>query len=185
MPGPGSSSGRALGMDLQVVQLRFNWVKIFLPLVQRASSTEVWCFLWYTSEQTARSPLVWDAMAIMWCHCDEGTENMAPKDPYSTHKFFAVYDDVIKWKHFPRYWPFVREIHRSLVNSPHKGQWLGALMLFFICAWINGWVNNREAGDLRRHCAHCDVTVMNWPVTNNGQRHTRIVPTEIGQHDSY
>ena len=32
------------------------------------------------------------------------------------------HDDVIKWKHFPRYWPFVRGIHRSPVNSPHKGQ---------------------------------------------------------------
>ena len=32
--------------------------------------------------------------------------------------------------------------------------------LFFICAWINRWVNNREAGELRRHCAHYDVTVM-------------------------
>ena len=57
------------------------------------------------------------------------------------------HDDVIKWKHFPRYWPFVRGIHRSPVNSPHKGQWRGALMFSLICAWINGWVNNREAGD--------------------------------------
>ena len=40
----------------------------------------------------------------------------------------------------------------SLVNSPHKGQWRGAL--------INGWVNNPEAGDLRHHCAHHNVTVM-------------------------
>ena len=30
------------------------------------------------------------------------------------------HDDVIKWKPFPRYWPFVRRIHRSPVNSPHK-----------------------------------------------------------------
>ena len=43
---------------------------------------------------------------------------------------------------------------------PHKGQWRGALMFSLICAWINGWVNNREAGDLRRHCAHYDITVM-------------------------
>ena len=70
------------------------------------------------------------------------------------------HDDVIKWKHFPRYWPFVRRIHRSPVNSPHKGQWRGALMFSLICARINGWVNNREAGDLRRHQAHCDVIVM-------------------------
>ena len=70
------------------------------------------------------------------------------------------HDDVIKWKHFPRYWPFVRGIHRSPVNSPHKGQWRGALMFYFICVWINSWVNNREAGDLRPYRAHYDVTVM-------------------------
>ena len=38
------------------------------------------------------------------------------------------HDDVIKWKHFPRYWPFVRGIHRWPVDSPHKGQWGGALI---------------------------------------------------------
>ena len=61
---------------------------------------------------------------------------------------------VIKWKHFPRHWPFVRGIHRSPVNAPHKGQWRGALMCSLICAWINGWIKNREAGDLRCHRAH-------------------------------
>ena len=70
------------------------------------------------------------------------------------------HDDVIKWKHFPRYWPFVRGIHRSPVNSQHKGQWRRALMFSLIWAWINGWVNNGEAGELRRHRAHYDVTVM-------------------------
>ena len=67
---------------------------------------------------------------------------------------------IIKWKHFPRYWPFVRGIHPSPVNSPHKGQWRGALMLSLISARISGWVNNGDAGDLRRHRAHYDVTVM-------------------------
>ena len=61
---------------------------------------------------------------------------------------------------FPRYWHFVRGIHRSRVNSPHKGQWRGALVFSLICAWTNGWANNRDAGDLRRHHAHYDVTVM-------------------------
>ena len=70
------------------------------------------------------------------------------------------HDDIIKWKHFPHYWPFVRGIHRSRVNSPHKGQWRGALMFCLICAWINSWVNNHKAGDLRCHLAHYDVTVM-------------------------
>ena len=70
------------------------------------------------------------------------------------------HDDVIKWKHFPRYWPFVRGIHRSPVNSSHKGQWREALMFSLICTWISGWVNTREAVDLRRNSAHDDVTVM-------------------------
>ena len=70
------------------------------------------------------------------------------------------HDDVIKWKHFPRNWPFVRGIHRPPVKSPHKGQWHRALMFSLICTRINGWVNNGEAGDLRRHRAHYDVTVM-------------------------
>ena len=68
--------------------------------------------------------------------------------------------DVIKWKHFQRYWPFVRGIYRSTVNSPHKGQRRGALMFSLICARINGWVNNGEAGELRRYRPHYDVTVM-------------------------
>ena len=73
---------------------------------------------------------------------------------------YAIHDDAIKWKHFPRYWPYVRGIHRSPVNSPHKGQWRGALMFSLICARINGWVNNREAGDLGHYRAHYDVIVM-------------------------
>ena len=48
------------------------------------------------------------------------------------------HDDVIKWKYFSRYWPFVRGIHRWPVNSPHKGQWRGALMLSLVCACIRG-----------------------------------------------
>ena len=77
--------------------------------------------------------------------------------------FGCVYfhnDDVIKWKHFPRYWPFVRGIHRWPVNSQHEGQWRGDLMYSLVCAWISRWVNNCEAGDLRRYRAHYDVIVM-------------------------
>ena len=68
-------------------------------------------------------------------------------------------DDVIKWKHFPRYWPFVWWIHRSPVNSPHKGQWCGALMLSLICvlnkrlskrSW--GWWYETPLRSLWRHC---------------------------------
>ena len=74
----------------------------------------------------------------------------------------SIHYDVKKWKHFPRYWPFVRRIHRSPVNFPHKGHWPGALMFSLICTQIKGWVNHGEGGDLRRHRAHYDVTVMQF-----------------------
>ena len=74
-----------------------------------------------------------------------------------------VHDDVIKWKHFPRYCSFVREIHRWLVNSPHKGQWRDALIFSLICSRTNGWVNNRDAVDLRHHRAHYNVIEMTSP----------------------
>ena len=56
--------------------------------------------------------------------------------------------------------PICVGIHRWPVISPHKGQRHGALMFSLICAWINVWVDNREVGDMRRHRAHYDVTVM-------------------------
>ena len=70
------------------------------------------------------------------------------------------HDDVIWWKHIPRYWPFVWGIHRSPVNSSHKGQWRGGSMFSLICAWTNGWANNGDAGNLRPYRAHYDVIVM-------------------------
>ena len=90
--------------------------------------------------------------AVITVHADV----LVPKDD----RLSASYDDVIKWKPLLRYWPFLRGIHRSPVNSPNKGQWRGALMFSLICAWINDWINNWEAGDLKRHHAHYDVIVM-------------------------
>ena len=46
------------------------------------------------------------------------------------------------------------------VNSPHNDQWRVAFMFSLIWARINDWVNNREAGDLRRYRGHYDVIVM-------------------------
>ena len=69
------------------------------------------------------------------------------------------HDDIIKRKHFPHYWPFVRGIHRSPVNSPHKGQWRGAWMFSLICVWTNNGVNNRDASDLRCHHTHYNITL--------------------------
>ena len=100
----------------------------------------------------------WNAEMI---HRERGTlDRLVLLDWLTTGASGPSHDDVIKLKHFPRYWPFVRGIHRSSVNSPHKDQWRGALMFSLISAWTNGWINNRKAGDLRRHRAHYDVTLM-------------------------
>ena len=95
--------------------------------------------------------------------------------PYSSGLFPChlddwKHDDVIKWKHYPRYWSFVRGIHRSPVNSPDKGQWRGALVFSLICVWINAWVNNRKAGDLRRHRAHNDIIMYRTTTKHNKAR---------------
>ena len=74
-----------------------------------------------------------------------------PDRKCETCNLWLIHDDVIKWKHFPRHFPFVKGIHRSPANSPHEGQWHRALMFSLICAWTNGWANHRNAGDLRYH----------------------------------
>ena len=70
------------------------------------------------------------------------------------HNIYANVAAMTQWRYqmetIP--WPFVQGIHRSL----HKGQWRGALKFSFIFAWTNGWVNNRDTGNLRCHHAHYD-----------------------------
>ena len=80
-------------------------------------------------------------------------------------RFIKAFFVTARWrnemKHVARYWPFVRGIHRLLVDSLHRGQWSEASMFSLICARTSGWANNGHAGCLRRHRAHYDVTVMN------------------------
>ena len=68
--------------------------------------------------------------------------------------------DVIKWKHSPRHWPLCGEFtghgRIPLTKASDAELW----WFLWSAPWINGWVNNREAGDLRRHRTHCDVIVM-------------------------
>ena len=96
----------------------------------------------------------WPASTLrLWCYT-------------GCHEIVINHDDVIKWKHFPRYWPFVWGIRRSPVNSPHKGQWRGALMFSLIWAWINGWINNgcwfeTPSRPLWRHCTNC-ASIREW-----------------------
>ena len=77
---------------------------------------------------------------------------------YITGKLF--HDDVIKWKHFPRYWPFVLEFTGPRWIPLTKASDAELWCFLWSAPWINSWVNNREVGDLRRHRAHYDVIVM-------------------------
>ena len=99
----------------------------------------------------------------------------------------CMHDDIVTWKSVLHFWSYLQGMHWSQIDSswwrhqmetfsallaicagnspvpgefPHKGQWRGALMFTLICARINGWVNNIEAGDLRRYLPHYDVIVM-------------------------
>ena len=121
-------------------------------IVLTSVAAQSWCFH-ETEKIYSGSNKAWDGIRA-WM------------SKYIDGKQWMFHDDVIKWKHFPRYWPFVRGIPRSPVNSAHKGQWRGALMFSLICVWINGWANNGEAGDLRFHRCHYDVTVMYSSIPN-------------------
>ena len=161
----------------------------WIPLT-KASDAELWGFLSSAPEQSVmqiiETPEIETPSRSLWRHCNDTIlvhypvvkslpliwrsdirrwilrvqRDVKSSGARSSDELQWLHDDVIKWKHFPRYWPFVRGIHRSPVNSPHKGQWRGALMFSLICVGLNGWINNREAGDLRRYRAHDDVTVM-------------------------
>ena len=68
--------------------------------------------------------------------------------------------DATQWKRFLRHGPFVREIHRSPLDSPHKGPVTWTLMFPLMLAETNCWINHRVAGDSGRHDAHFDVIFM-------------------------
>ena len=103
------------------------------------------CSLWrhcneYLSQRRnnssyAQTPYGW--LTLLWI-LDAKWMKQPAKSTSNIRGIFR--DDVIKWKHIPRCWPFVR-VTRSFD-------------VFF------GWANNRDVGDLRRHRAHDDVTVM-------------------------
>ena len=75
---------------------------------------------------------------------------------------FRTHDDVIKWKHFRRYWTFVWGIHRSPVNSSHTGQWRGALMFSLIFLCLNKRLSKPSCGwwvETASNSLQCQVVV--------------------------
>ena len=130
-----------------------------LQILSRFKSDTSCCFYNFSSSAASDSGITSITVYTQKRHPKARPHGFS-RNNWPFYQIFVIHDDVITWKHFPRYWPFVRGIHRSPVNSPHKGQWRGALMFSLICVWINGWLNNRGAGDSRRYRAHCDVAEM-------------------------
>ena len=157
--------------------------------------------LWAYCENTAGTvclgwPCAGDTQTPTMWHSHHIVSKVSVRGINSRHNFSMLFrihlsdnstaqrhDDIIKWKHFPRYWPFVRGIHRLLVDSPDKGQWRGALMFSLNCAWTNGWASNQDTGDLRCLCTQYDVTVSvvsNW--TNSRLAGANIAVTSHEHH---
>ena len=115
-------------------------------------------FFEQTVEQKVELSVIWDAMALMWRHCNGYIAAIQSTVPINNGGYCT-------------WWGHQMETFSSLLvicagNSPVHGEFPAqrpvtrSFDVFFICVWINGWVNNREAGDLRRYRAHYDVIVM-------------------------
>ena len=82
--------------------------------------------------------------------------------------------------------PLCGEFTGKPVISPHKGQWRGALVFSLICDWINGWVKNCEAGDIRRHQTYYDVIVIIKDIgkIHHSQAATKHIKTNTSKRES-
>ena len=133
-------SGNTLDDEAHTVRQCIGWWLVFLYISGcywwRQFQYCIGCLMWFLPGEL--HSLSWYARTCL-----------------SSNSICIWHDDVIKWNIFR-----VTGHLCEPVNSAHKGQCRGAFLFSLICAWINRWVNNREAGDLRRYCAHYDVIVM-------------------------
>ena len=95
---------------------------------------------------------------------------------------FWSHDDVIKWKHFPRYWPFVRGIHRSPVNSPHKRPVTRSFDIYFdlrlnkrLSKQSRCWWLETPSRSLWRHRNVYVKSCYNWSSHNETWSHFRSI----------
>ena len=117
---------------------------------------EVFCYAWQaplSCREVVNFLTVWP---LRWIRCMICVRNYMT----APHRWCGVHYNVIKWKHFPRYWPFVRGIRRSPVKSPHKGQWRGALIFSLICA-LNKRLSKQSWG-----CWFGTQTRSSWRLSN-------------------
>ena len=155
----------------------------------KASVAELWRFLWsapeQTVEQTNKTPVIWDAIALIMMSLQWHLQYTPNNSLYIFVGSHEIYPGLIFYMH--AWWPHQMEIFAALlalcagnssvpVNSLHKGQWRRTSVFSFICVWISDCANNREAGDLRCHRGHYDVNVMGFHDYECSHNAPQIIP---------
>ena len=124
------------------------------------------CWRTFTFEQHSTK----DSFILHWIHGTRGVDqpsthgqllNTSLQDTtLNTDGRIDIHDDIITWKLFPCYWPFVRGIHRWPVDSPQKGPVMWSSGIFFaVNPLLNNWTNSGVVSDLRCLTAHVDGLV--------------------------
>ena len=140
------------------IDVTSNHIGLFLKMGGFFGNILIWR---YTRNSARRLVAIDGATILIQTHLLSSCFNSFTLIICLLHIFFKPRSAAIFLGFWRPFWmSLVRKSVTESSNSPHKGQWRGALMFSLICAWTNGWVNNRDAGDSRRCRAHYDVTVM-------------------------
>ena len=137
--------------------------------------THLWGSKWYTACYLQSHNNMITGTDSLWVATIGIYVTSHQKSYHLLKRYWTIHDDIIKWKYFPCYWPSVRGIHLSLVDSPHKGQWHRALMFSLICAWTNSWANNRDAGWFEMPSWPCSL----WHHCNGGSQWSKHQSLQI------
>ena len=134
---------------------------IYGLIKKMASNTELWCFFAVSLISfDAVSLISFDAVSLISFDLKEKYQCHTCRRYNCTYTHESVPKAIVNKRGAGcAVW------HMNVLRYTHyilgdKGQWVWALMLYLICAWINRWVNNREAGDFRCHRTHYNVIVM-------------------------
>ena len=150
-----------MGMNSKI---NMNYATYYGP--QKQYYAMAWCIGKCISVSDTSSFEIWFILSsscsiTQWCHVrvQSHTREHTPMEELKHNKYW--HDDVIKCKHFPRNWPFVRETTSQ--------QWIPLTKARDVELWCflpsmpekkNSWANYRDASVLRCHHTHYDITVM-------------------------
>ena len=116
-----------------------------------------------------------DPANFLWGKASAGP-NIGTQPFSNNHNHTLWLHDYVKLKKFPALLAICARNSPVPGEFPAKRQWRGGLLFSLIYTRINGWVNNDEAGNLRRLRAHYDVTVMSLLPETDKQHHNALFP---------